>query len=77
MWRFRGWRFQRKDLLFVVGLVGIALEEARIFGQPSETMILVFAAMMGLPIFLRADEKRESSPPTGKNGPDSLDGRSP
>lgn len=52
------WRPQRKDLLFVVGLVGITLEEMRTFGTPSETLLLVFCAMIGLPLVLRADDKR-------------------
>lgn len=54
------WQPQRKDVLFVVGLVGIALEEARVFGSPSETLLLLFAAMIGLPLVLRADEQRQS-----------------
>ena len=52
------WRPQRKDTLFVVGLIGIALEEIRAFGDPSETLLLVFCAMIGLPLVLRADEHR-------------------
>lgn len=55
------WYPQRKDILFVVGLIGIALEEARIFGDPSETLLLLFAAMIGLPLVLRADEHRQST----------------
>lgn len=58
------WRPQRKDILFVVGLIGIALEEARVFGEPSETLLLLFAAMIGLPLVLRADEQRQSPPST-------------
>ena len=68
------WRPQRKDVLFVIGLTGIALEEARVFGAPSETLLLLFAAMIGLPLVLRADEQREKSPPSTpdtRNGPDS------
>lgn len=67
------WLPQRKDILFVAGLIGIALEEARAFGPPSETLLLVFAAMIGLPIVLRADERRQSSSDM-KNGLDSSDG---
>jgi hypothetical protein len=62
------WRPQRKDVLFVIGLVGIALEEARVFGAPSETLLLLFAAMIGLPLVLRADEQRRDDPPS-TNGP--------
>lgn len=67
------WRPQRKDILFVVGLIGIALEETRAFGSPSETLVLLFAAMIGLPIVLRADEHRQSSDDT-PSGPDSSGG---
>lgn len=60
----RVWRPQRKDVLFVIGLMGIALEEARVFGPPSETLLLLFAAMIGLPLVLRADEQRKERPPS-------------
>ena len=71
------WPPQRKDVLFVLGVVGIALEEMRTFGSPSETLVLLFAAMIGLPIVLRADEKKEKQPPstpTSMTGPDSSAG---
>lgn len=71
------WHPQRKDILFVVGLVGIALEEARAFGAPSETLLLLFAAMIGLPLVLRADEQHKESPPSMHDstiGPDSSAG---
>lgn len=68
------WRPQRKDVLFVIGLIGIALEEARVFGPPSETLLLVFAAMIGLPLVLRADEARQSTDAT-RSGPGSSDGQ--
>jgi hypothetical protein len=68
------WRPQRKDVLFVIGLAGIALEEMRLFGDPSETLLLLFAAMIGLPLVLRADEQRRSNDAM-KNGPDSSDGK--
>lgn len=63
------WRFQRKDVLFVAGMLGIALEEGRVFGSPSETLLLLFAAMIGLPLVLRADEARQGSSQTSENGP--------
>lgn len=68
------WRPQRKDILFVAGMVGIALEEARVFGPPSETLLLLFAAMIGLPLVLRADQARQSSTPDTPSGPSSSDG---
>ena len=67
------WRPQRKDVLFIAGLIGIALEEARLFGPPSETLLLLFAAMIGLPLVLRADEARQSTADT-TSGRDSSDG---
>lgn len=66
------WRPQRKDVLFVIGLVGIGLEEARVFGTPSETLLLLFAAMIGLPLVLRLDEKRSNG--DTPSGPSSSDG---
>ena len=59
----------------MVGLVGIALEEARLFGPPSETLLLLFAAMIGLPLVLRVDEAKRTSGST--NGPGSSDGGNP
>ena len=56
----------------MVGLVGIALEEARFFGPPSETLLLLFAAMIGLPLVLRVDEAKKTSATT--SGHDSSDG---
>jgi hypothetical protein len=52
-------RLSRDTILFTAGLVGFAHEV--IFGTASErpTLLLVCAAMMGLPVFLRADEKRQ------------------
>lgn len=71
------WRLQRKDIFFVVGMVGIALEEARVFGAPSEALLLLFAGMIGLPFVIRADEARQEetpSPPDTPKSPPSLDG---
>lgn len=70
MWRFKRWRPEKKDVLFVIGLAGIALEEGRVFGQPSETMVLVFAAMIGLRFAMKADEQRvEEQPPSKPDTP--------
>ena len=57
----------------MAGLIGIALEEGRVFGTPSETLLLLFAAMIGLPLALRADERRQSKNGT-KSGRNSSDG---
>lgn len=58
--------------------MGIALEEGRVFGEPSETMVLVFAAMIGLRFVMKADEVKangngEPSKESKKNGPDDPD----
>lgn len=73
------WRLQRKDIFFVVGMIGIALEEARVFGAPSEALLLLFAGMIGLPFVIRADEARQENPsPTDTpKSPPSLDGETP
>jgi hypothetical protein len=42
-------------VLFAVGLVGIAYEAIR-GGTEQPTLILVFATMMGLPLYLKKDE---------------------
>lgn len=75
------WRPQRKDIFFVVGMLGIALEEARAFGEPSEALLLLFAGMIGLPFVIRADEARREgenpSPPDGTKSEPSLNGETP
>ena len=46
----------RTAVLFVVGLVGVGYET--LVGQGDRpTLLILFAAMMGLPLFLKADEK--------------------
>lgn len=46
-------------MLFTAGLVGFAHEV--ILGTATErpTLLLICAALMGLPVFLRTDEKRQ------------------
>ena len=51
------WRPQRKDILFVAGLLGIAYE-AVFRSAERPTLLLLYAAMIGLPLVLRADEER-------------------
>lgn len=52
MWR---WKPERKDLLFVAGLMGIAWEALRDSAE-RPTLLLLYAAMIGLPLVLRADD---------------------
>jgi hypothetical protein len=49
------WPFTRDVVLFAAGLFGVAYET--VFApSPDPTLLLVFGAMLGLPIFLRKDE---------------------
>lgn len=50
-------RFTRDTVLFVAGLVGIAYETV-IVRVDRPALLAVFAGMLGLPAFLRRDEKR-------------------
>lgn len=67
-WRVR--RLLRNDLrdavLFLAGLGGV-IHETLYIEAPRETLLLLFAAMMGLPAFLRWEdeaEKEEEKPPS-------------
>jgi hypothetical protein len=55
--RKRRIRFTRDGVLFVAGLVGLAYETYT--GGERVTLLLVFAAMMGLPAFIQADERKQ------------------
>lgn len=58
-WRRLSGRGLRDAVLFSAGLAGVAYET--IFVQADRpTLLLLFAAMMGLPAFLRTDEHRKS-----------------
>jgi len=48
-------------VLFVVGLLGVA-HETLLNEADRPTLLLLFAAMIGLPAFISQDEKKE--PPT-------------
>lgn len=51
------WPRVRDIALFVAGIAGIA-HETLLEKAERPTLLLLFAAMAGLPTFLRADEKR-------------------
>lgn len=53
----RIWPLVRDITLFFSGLAGVA-HEALSAKAERPTLLLLFAAMLGLPAFLRADEKR-------------------
>lgn len=54
-------RITRDGALFIGGLLGIA-HETLIASSERPTLIFAFMAMVGLPAFLRADEKRHEPP---------------
>ena len=51
------WPLVRDVILFIGGLAGVA-HETLITHVERPTLLLLFAAMMGLPAFLGRDEKR-------------------
>lgn len=52
-------RITRDGVLFVIGLLGIA-HETLVSKADRPTLLLLFAAMVGLPAFLHKDEKRQA-----------------
>ena len=57
MWVSR-WLLIRDVLLFFVGFLGMMHETMLFSGLERPTLLLIFAAMMGLPILFRMDERR-------------------
>lgn len=56
----------RSMVLFVVGLGGVIAETVyslRYHQTPDSTLVLLFAAMMGLPVYLQQDAKRNANTP--------------
>jgi hypothetical protein len=51
------WPLLRDVVLFTAGLLGVA-HETLIANAERPTLLLLFAAMMGLPIILNADQRR-------------------
>lgn len=54
-------RVTRNTVLFVVGLLGVA-HETLINNVDRPTLLLLFAAMIGLPAFINQDEKKADPP---------------
>lgn len=50
-------RLSRDTILFVVGLIGLTYVTIQ-NGPERPTLIIAFVGMMGLPLFIGADEKR-------------------
>lgn len=53
------WPTVRDVILFFAGLAGV-FHETAIADVERPTLLLLFAAMMGLPAFLRQDERRRN-----------------
>ncbi len=51
-------KFPRDVILFTFGLLGIGYETLA-QGAERPTLLLLFAAMVGLPVFLKGDEKAQ------------------
>jgi hypothetical protein len=51
-------RVSRDTILFVTGLGGLAYETFTVHAE-KPTLIIAFAAMLGLPLFIRSDEARK------------------
>ncbi len=51
-------KISRDTVLFAVGLLGV-LHETLVATAERPTLLILFAGMMGLPAFLRADEARK------------------
>lgn len=58
------WKYVRDGALFAGGMLGV-YHETFLISAERPTLLLLFAAMMGLPAFLRTDERRTppSDPP--------------
>lgn len=50
----RAWKDARDAILFLAGLLGI-VHQTVLAHPPEPTLLLVFAAMMGLPAFLKKE----------------------
>jgi hypothetical protein len=50
----------RSGVLFVTGLAGVAYETL-VSASDRPTLLIMFAAMLGLPLFLKADEKSRAT----------------
>lgn len=62
------WKAVRDVLLFIGGLAGIAYETLA-GEEPREALLVIFAAMAGLPAFLRTDEQKKGGDDVDKPGP--------
>ena len=54
------WKTLRDGILFFAGLAGV-FHQTVLAPSPNEALLVLFAAMMGLPAFLRSDEGRNAT----------------
>lgn len=59
----------RDAILFIVGLAGI-IYVTLTNGGDRPTLLVLFGAMIGLPAFLRTDERKNGGPPAPKDKTD-------
>lgn len=70
------WPLLTRDGLLLIAGIALTINEAVFRSGPERPyMLMLFAGMMGLPVFLRADEKRKSDNDNGTNS--SQDGNTP
>ena len=65
----KGVKVNRDTILLVVGILGVS-HETLINNTDRPTLLLLFAAMIGLPAFIKQDEKTNTppvKPPVGDN----------
>lgn len=60
----------RDSILFLAGLALIGWEAIGRDGAERPTLLVLYAAMIGLPAFLRADEKRQAQQGRADTDPD-------
>lgn len=56
--KFKALKIGRNTVLLVVGLLGVA-HETLVNNTDRPTLLLLFAAMIGLPAFINQDEKKQ------------------
>lgn len=56
------WRLSRDSILFVVGIGGILHETLIQAGPERPSLLVLFAACIGLPAFLTRDEHKNGEP---------------
>lgn len=64
----KNWQNTRDIILFFGGLAGV-FNETFLSHAERPTLLILFAAMMGLPAFLRTDNTRATLPPEDEDEP--------